>query len=144
MNSTKNTTKCWLTWTYLAKITFTLVLWCYPLLFRGEDIRLQLNVEASVVDYVLFALGWAYLALCVGYSVGLWQLVKYQQKNIGPIWAGIVSNGGAAVFLTGFVLEYQTHIVQWLFCYVAISAAGAALVTISLFYFGLLKVERQK
>ena len=43
-------------------------------------------------------LGWAYLALCVGYAFGLQASLKGGILP-GPVWAGIVSNGGACLYL---------------------------------------------
>ncbi|MEM1112245.1 MAG: hypothetical protein AAGI11_10090 [Pseudomonadota bacterium] len=43
-------------------------------------------------------LGWAYLALCVGYAFGLSASLQGERLR-GPIWVGIVSNGGACLLL---------------------------------------------
>lgn len=43
-------------------------------------------------------LGWAYLSLCVGYAFGL-QASLEGKRLMGPIWVGIVSNGGACLYL---------------------------------------------
>ena len=43
-------------------------------------------------------LGWAYLALCVGYYFAL-QASLAGKRLMGPIWVGIVSNGGAGIYL---------------------------------------------
>ena len=46
-------------------------------------------------------LGCAYLALCVGYALGLRASLNGVRAP-GPIWAGIVSNGGACGILVYF------------------------------------------
>ena len=48
-------------------------------------------------------LGWAYLALCVGYWFGLKASLQ-GQRPMGPIWVGIVGNGGAFLYLLCYCL----------------------------------------
>ena len=43
-------------------------------------------------------LGWAYLSLCVGYYYGLREALQ-GRRMMAAIWTGIVSNGGACVYL---------------------------------------------
>jgi hypothetical protein len=43
-------------------------------------------------------LGWAYLALCVGYTVGLRAALKGAYSE-GPVYVGLMSNGGACLYL---------------------------------------------
>ena len=121
--------------TYVLKIVITLVFWCLPLLFFGEAIRGEMDIQQPVVDYLFMLLGWAYVALCVGYGVGLFQLLKYKQVNQAPIFAGIASNGGAALLLTLFLLNSQNQLNECLLYFLLISALGAALVTLSLVYY---------
>ena len=125
--------------TYVLKIAFTLVAWCFPLFFLGAEIRQLLNIEEPKVDFLLMLLGWAYLALCVGYTVGLCQLLKHKHINYAPIFAGIVSNGGAAIFLTIFALEQHQQLASGLYYFLLGSAGGAALVTVNLVYFAVSK-----
>ena len=40
-------------------------------------------------------LGWAYLALCVGYYFAL-KASQHGKRLMGPIWVGMASNGGHA------------------------------------------------
>lgn len=43
-------------------------------------------------------LGWAYLSLCVGYAFALRSALA-GKRALGPIWVGVVSNGGAFAYL---------------------------------------------
>lgn len=121
--------------TYVLKIAVTLVFWCIPLLFMGNTIRAELKIEQPIVDYLFLLLGWAYIALCVGYSVGLYQLKKHKQVNLAPIFAGIVSNGGAAILLTFFAIGEQSEMSENLVWFLLLSAFGATVVTLNLSYF---------
>ena len=46
-------------------------------------------------------LGWAYVALLVGYGFGLRASLDGRRAT-GPIWMGIVSNGGASILLLAY------------------------------------------
>jgi hypothetical protein len=81
-------------------------------------------------------LGWAYLALCVGYAFGLKASLQ-GRRAAGPIWVGIVSNGGACAYLVWFGLSGEwsawgsfVQLVLWA------SAAATASITIGLYVFG--------
>ena len=86
-------------------------------------------------------LGWAYLALCVGYAFGL--RASLQGKLLlGPIWVGVVSNGGACIYLlyygaTGTWAEWGVAIqfIAWG------SIVATALITLGLIAFGVLGKE---
>lgn len=87
--------------TYRIKIGATLGAWCAPLLLLdGAVLRtLGLTPEPSLMP--LRMLGWAYLALCVGYAAGLRAALAGRVEN-GPLDVGIVSNGGAALLLAWY------------------------------------------
>ena len=81
-------------------------------------------------------LGWAYFALCVGDCFGL-QASLSGRRLMGPIWVGIVSNGGAFIYLlyygaTGNWSEWGSAVkfIVW------ISTAATALITLGLVVYG--------
>ncbi len=82
-------------------------------------------------------LGWAYLALCVAYAFGLSAALKGEHM-IGPIWVGIVSNGGAwCLYLLFYGLTGAWS--GWGLCIQVIgwrSAIATAGITIGLYQFG--------
>ena len=81
-------------------------------------------------------LGWAYVALCVGYWFGL-RAALQGRRAMGPIWVGIVSNGGACLYLV-----YYGVAGTWTTWGLAIQVIGwgsvtaTALITVGLFAFG--------
>ncbi|MEM7437678.1 MAG: hypothetical protein AAF436_21170, partial [Myxococcota bacterium] len=88
-----------LIWALRFKVGFTLVAWAVPLLVLPASV-LE-GFVGFVPDPILWVrlLGWAYLALCVGYLGGL----RSAQRGTFPrgvVAMGIVSNGGAAILLT--------------------------------------------
>ena len=81
-------------------------------------------------------LGWAYLALCVGYAFGL-RAALQGKRLMGSIWMGIVSNGGACLYLlyygaTGTWSNWDgtVQFLGWA------SALATALITLGLIAFG--------
>lgn len=126
---------------YYSKIAFTLVAWCLPLLFFPNLLLTAFDIQEPVVSYFLRLLGWAYLALCVGYFVGLVN-AKKGVLLFPPIWAGIVSNSGAAMLLFMLASNYYSQLPWQLTAFIFVSSTGAAFVTYILIYFGL--VKRQK
>ena len=113
---------------YIFKILATIVVWCVPLLLfpsswlirhvglvlpsdgnENDDDDDMATAKSSsytpsneVTIMVLRLLGWAYLALCVGYGFGLYSSIKYHRIEIAPVVVGIVSNGGACLWLIKF------------------------------------------
>ena len=82
-------------------------------------------------------LGWAYLALCVGYYFGLRASLS-GARLMGPIWVGLVSNGGACLYLLYFGLNGSWS--QWggSIQFIAWGSVFAtALITFGLFVFGI-------
>lgn len=82
-------------------------------------------------------LGWAYLALCVGYGFGL--QASLQGKRLkGPIWMGIVSNGGACIYLCAYgfsgAWSHWSGAVQFI---AWSSAVATALITAGLYMYGI-------
>lgn len=85
---------------------------------------------------ILRMLGWAYLALCVGYSFGLKASLR-GEREMGPIWVGIVSNGGAFLYLCyyGVIGTWATwgafiQFIGWS------SVAATFLITLGLYVYG--------
>ena len=82
---------------YLVKIIGTLIFWALPLLIFGNEFFKSIGININTM-LPLRLLGWAYIALCVGYWIG-YKNVKIGQYNLAPIWAGIFSNGGATLII---------------------------------------------
>ena len=81
-------------------------------------------------------LGWAYLALCVGYYFGLKASLE-GRRLMGPIWVGIVSNGGACLYLLFYGLTGEWA--EWGFAVQFIawgSALTTALISLGLIVYG--------
>ncbi len=86
---------------FTAKIALTVVFWCVPLLLLPSASIESLGFPPQDSYLFMRLLGWAYLALCVGYAFGL-QAARQGVRAAGPIWMGIVSNGGASILLLTF------------------------------------------
>ena len=92
-----------LSWVFSVKIVATVLIWCFPMLLFPSGWLLTLGLTPQPNDFMFVRLlGWAYLALCVGYGFGLRHALN-GRRALGPIWVGIVSNGGACVLLAYFV-----------------------------------------
>ena len=120
-----------------AKIGATVIFWCVPLLlFPAHQLELLGFPPQSPWMFVRM-LGWAYLALCVGYGFALIEALR-GRRLIGAIWVGIVSNGGACAWLFFYGLSgtwatwgSMAQIILWG------SAVSTALITCGLFRYGL-------
>lgn len=86
---------------FVVKIAATVLFWCVPLLLFPADVLSQLGFPEPGSLLFVRLLGWAYLALCVGYGFGLTAALK-GQRAMGPIVVGIISNGGASACLSYF------------------------------------------
>ncbi len=80
------------------KIAGTVVIWCIPLLLFPALTLEALGFPEQPSYMFVRMLGWAYLALCVGYGFGLRASLQ-GRRLMAPIWVGIVSNGGACLYL---------------------------------------------
>jgi hypothetical protein len=119
------------------KIAATVLFWCVPLLLLPSSILIELGFPAQSNDLMFVRmLGWAYLALCIGYAFGL-KFSLLGKRALGPIWVGIVSNGGACVLLLLFGLSASWNdmasFVQFIFWS---SAATTAAITVGLWIWG--------
>ena len=119
----------------IRKITITGLFWCLPLLAFPASWFVALGIPAP--EPLLFArlLGAAYLALLVGYYMGIRGLAK-DESPAQVIYTGIASNGLACLLLlyfgaTGAWSSWGTgaQIFMWL------SACGAFAMTFSLLRF---------
>ena len=116
------------------KIVFTAIFWSLPLLFFPK--RAAELLRMPVPQPILFAhlLGAAFLALLVGYVLGLLDLSH--NKGAGNIvWVGIVSNGSAFLLLLIFAGQWSkwgTRAAAFLW----VSTAATLLITLGLVVFG--------
>lgn len=90
-----------LTKIFIFKISATILFWCIPFIFFPTSILDAVGFPSQSTYMFVRMLGWAYLALCVGYAFGLKASLR-GQRAAGPILVGIVSNGGACVYLAYF------------------------------------------
>lgn len=90
-----------LTKVFIFKISVTVLFWCIPLILFPTSILETVGFPSPPTYMFVRMLGWAYLALCVGYAFGLNASLR-GERTAGPIWVGIVSNGGACVYLACF------------------------------------------
>ncbi len=81
------------------KIAATVLFWSVPLILFPRSLLEAAGFPAQPTYMFVRMLGWAYLALCVGYAFGLAAALR-NERLMPPIWVGIVSNGGACVYLT--------------------------------------------
>ena len=88
---------------FVFKIAATVLVWCAPLILFPADWLAAAGFPAVAEPMFVRMLGWAYLALCVGYAFGLRESLRGRQAP-AAIWTGIVSNGGACVYLLYFGL----------------------------------------
>ncbi len=132
----------YLSWTFIIKIIATLLFWCVPLLFFPAELFEAAGLPAQSTYMFVRLLGWAYLALCVGYGFGLRDSMR-GIRSPGPIWAGIVSNGGASLLLVFFGItgawsswSLLTQASLW------VSALLTSAIALALIVFGVVSRER--
>ena len=127
---------------YVFKIFATVVFWCIPLLLFPA--QLLSAVGFPVQDTYMFVrlLGWAYLALCVGYFFGLQTSLKNQTLE-SPLYVGIVSNGGACGYLLYYGISGSWSTWGGLIQFIAWSSIIATmLITAGLYYFGIRSISK--
>ncbi len=86
---------------FVFKIAATIFVWCLPLLLAPASWIEAAGFPKQDTYMFVRMLGWAYLALCVGYCFGLMASLEGKRAP-GPIWVGVVSNGGACLYLTWY------------------------------------------
>lgn len=118
------------------KISGTMILWCVPLLLLPGYVLESIGFPHQENYMFIRMLGWAYLALCFGYYFALKASLN-GKRLMGPIWVGIVSNGGACLYLL-----YYGVIGSWsswggAVQFIAWGSVGAtALITLGLYVYG--------
>ena len=80
------------------KIIVTMGVWSFPLLVAPGFFLPQAGLELPENTILLSLLGWAYVALCVGYGYGFLQARKGVREK-GILAMGVVSNGGACLIM---------------------------------------------
>ncbi len=121
---------------FLFKITFTIFFWCTPLILFPPSLLTSIGLPQQPTYMFIRLLGLAYVALCVGYIVGL-QSALSGQRAIGAIWSGIVSNGGACLLLAFYGISGAWN--DWegfAKYYLWASGVATGLITVGLFRFG--------
>lgn len=83
------------------KIVGTLFAWCIPLILLPTEWVLAAGFPESVTGLIPKLLGWAYLALLVGYSHGL-KAAMEGKTDQATVNIGIVSNLGAGIILLSY------------------------------------------
>jgi hypothetical protein len=86
---------------FIVKIGATILFWCIPLIIFPASVLEAVGFPPQPSYMFVRMLGWAYLALCVGYAFGLTASLR-GERAAGPIWVGIVSNAGACAYLAYF------------------------------------------
>lgn len=126
---------------FVFKIAATVLVWCVPLILFPAALLEAAGFPEQQGYMFVRMLGWAYLALCVGYAFGL-HAAWHGRRMAGPIWVGIVSNGGACAYLcfygaTGAWARWSgtMQFIGWS------SAVATALITIGLIVFGVIGRE---
>ena len=118
------------------KILGTISLWCVPLLLFPSTLLEHIGFPRQESYMFVRMLGWAYLALCVGYYFALRASLN-GRRLMGPIYVGLVSNGGACLYLLyyGVMGTWSTwggalQFIAWG------SVLATALITLGLYLFG--------
>ena len=121
---------------FVVKIAETLLFCCLPLILLPASVLEDVGFPEQQTYMFVRMLGWAYLALCVGYYFGLKASID-GKRLIGPIWVGIVSNGGASAYLLFYGFAGAWSEWGWFIQFTAWSSAVAtALITAGLYAFG--------
>lgn len=123
---------------FIFKITATVLVWCMPLIFFPSVWFEHAGLPKQATYMFVRMLGWAYLSLCVGYWFGLKASLE-GRRALGPIWVGIVSNGGACLYLlyfgsTGAWMTWGAAVQ----CIAWGSATATFLISLGLFRFGVM------
>ena len=113
------------------KVALTVLAWCLPLLLLPASALSWLGFPVVPMIF-LRLLAMAYLALVVGYLLGLLQL-RRGSYPWATVWVGIVSNGGAGVLLTiAWISSAWATWGSFAQLFMGLSALGASLIAIGL------------
>ena len=119
------------------KIFGTVVLWCLPLLLFPASLLESMGFPKQDSYMFVRMLGWAYLALCVGYYFALKASLD-GKRLMGPIYVGLVSNGGACLYLLYYGLMGAWASWGGVIQFIAwASVVATALITLGLYLFGI-------
>ena len=141
---------------YTFKIIATLVVWCIPLLLFPGSVLEQIGLPSQEETSYMFLrmLGWAYLALCVGYGLGLQDALVEHDSSLqdakkpileGPVLVGLVSNGGAFLFLSYYGFSGTWNDWGWILQFIGWSSVVATvLITTGLAVFGAMPILQQQ
>jgi len=118
------------------KIVGTIALWCVPMILFPIYILNLIGFPEQDSYMFIRLLGWAYLALCVGYYHAF-KAALNGKRLMAPIWVGIISNGGGFMYLLLFGLSgvwsswgVWIQVVAWG------SVVATALITLGLYHYG--------
>lgn len=94
---------------FIVKIVVTLVVWCIPLIMFPKSLFIKFGIPVSETLLFFRLLGVAYLALVIGYILGLIEIYR-DRKPFQATWLGISSNGlaCAVLFYYGLTREWAT------------------------------------
>ena len=118
------------------KILATFFAWCLPLIFFPAEWIIAAGFPSSVTGMLTKLLGWAYLALLVGYSFGL-KSAMAGQVDKATICMGIVSNFGAGIIMISY--GFQGHFQDWgayAQFHMWASASAVLLISAGLYWYG--------
>lgn len=122
---------------FITKISVTVLFWCIPLILLPTSWLESVGFPQQESYMFVRMLGWAYLSLCLCYWFGLKSSLQ-GKRTMGPIWVGILSNGGACIYLAyyGMVGTWSTWggLVQFL-CWA--SVAVTFFITLFLYIYGI-------
>lgn len=121
---------------FVFKIGATMLFWCLPLIAFPAAMLEAAGLPPQPGYMFLRLLGWAYLALCLGYAFGL-DAALHGRRAMGPIWVGIISNGGACAYLLYYgVTGAWSDWGGWMQFVLWASVPATAAITAGLYYFG--------
>ena len=121
---------------FVFKIAATLIVWCLPLILMPASWIEAAGFPKQESYMFVRMLGWAYLALCVGYWFGL-KASLAGKRALGHIWVGIISNAGACICLSYYGAVGTWALWGGLIRFVGWGSVAATFaITLGLFLFG--------
>ena len=121
---------------FIFKISATILFWSVPLILLPHTLLESAGFPPQPSYIFVRMLGWAYLALCVGYGFGL-KAALDGRRAAGPIWVGIVSNGGACIYLGTYGISGAWAEWGWIIQLIAwVSVLATAAITAGLYMYG--------
>lgn len=121
----------------IRKIVITGIFWCVPLLLFPSSLFQALGVPVTEPLLFIRLLGAAYLALLVGYYIGM-SVIKEGESPAPVIQVGIASNGLVGLLLTYYgVAGAWSHWGVGAQVFIWLSMSGAFFITLNLIRLGL-------